>query len=65
MDKTLHRKLTEKHVYSHTPTMVYAKCDDGLTGLAYEMGMLREAANDLLQPRPQAITRLLQMAREM
>ena len=64
MNKTLHKKLTERHVY-HTPAMAYASGDDGLASLVYEMGLLQEAARDVLQPRPQAVARILQMAREM
>jgi len=36
-----------------------------LTGLSYEMGVLRNAAKDLLQPRPEAVANLLRMAREI
>jgi hypothetical protein len=76
MNKTLHTKLTEKHHYNHTPSLVYAKGDgisanvSGGSGrfmasLEQEVKILQEAAKDLLQPRPQAIAKLLQMAREI
>ena len=76
MNKTLHRKLTEKHLYNHTPSQVYAKGDSFVTddsghstrfmaSLEQEVKLLQEAAKDLLQPRPQAIAKLLQMAREI
>ena len=76
MNKTLHKKLTEKHLYHHTPTLAYAKGDGALAEVAdrssrffesleQEVKILQEAAKDLLQPRPQAIVKLLQMAREI
>jgi len=76
MNKTLHRKLTEKHLYNHTPSWAYANGDSTLTGITDTSGrlmagieedvkILQEAAKDLLQPRPQAIAKLLQMAREI
>jgi len=34
-------------------------------GLTHEMNLLREAAKDLLQPRPEAIDRLLKLAKEI
>jgi hypothetical protein len=64
MNKTLHKKLTERHIFYHTPALAYAN-DEELNSLVCEMGILREAAADLLQPRPQAVSRILQMAREM
>ena len=64
MNKTLHKKLTGKHPYGHMP-VAYANGDEMLTGLSYEMGVLRNAAKDLLQPRPEAVANLLRMAREI
>jgi hypothetical protein len=64
MDKTIHSRLTEKHHYQAT-ILEYAYGEEGFNGLAHEMALLREAARDLMQPRPQAVSRLLQMAREM
>ena len=61
MNKTLHSKLTEKHLYYHTPTLAYANDE----GMMQEMSILREAAKDLLKPRPQAVANLLRMAREL
>jgi hypothetical protein len=59
MDKTLHKKITEKHL-----------CDlpvaNGLyDNFSTEIQMLKEAANDLLKPRPQAIANLLKMAKAL
>ena len=62
MDKTLHRKLTEKHLYAYTPAIT---CNDGEMhmGLVHEVNMLREAAKDLMQPRPEAVANILRMAK--
>jgi hypothetical protein len=64
MNKTLHKKLTEKHLYKHTPTLAYYNGDDMQpgTGFANEMSMLREAAKDLMQPRKEAIANILRLA---
>ena len=62
MHKTLHKKFTEKHVYGHTHIFSYP--DDGGM-LMQETEILREAAKDLLQPRPQAVANLLKMARAL
>ncbi len=73
MHKTLHKKLTEKHICDHRSSA----SDQGHDGILrsssiwpnpvfeQEMSMLREAAKDLLQPRPQAISKLLAMARNL
>ena len=63
MNKTLHKKLTEKHLYAHTPAMAFG--GDTQLGLAHEMNILHEAAKDLLQPRPQAIANILKLARNI
>lgn len=63
MNKTLHKKLTAKHIYGHTPTFAFPDGEDMLAGLAHEMYILRTAANDLMQPRPEAIAGILSMAR--
>lgn len=73
MDKTLHNKLIGKHLYDHMPAVAYAGNKDTLScssasplaSFEQEVKMLREAAKDLLQPRPQAIAKLLQLAKEM
>ena len=64
MNKTLHSKLTGKHLYEHTPAMAHA-AEEGHYGFAHEMNILREAANDLLQPRPQAIANILKLAKNI
>jgi len=63
MDKTLHKKLTEKHLY--TNTLGFADGDDLLVNMREEMRILHLAANDLLQPRPQAIASILEKARAL
>ncbi len=73
MNKTLHKKLTEKYLYNHAPALAYVSSEGMLFsspdttrgGFEDEMKILQEAAKDLLQPRPQAIAKLLQMAREI
>lgn len=73
MNKTLHGKLTEKHQNPYTPTVSDSNGDDRLTiapawfraGFGHEMNILKEAAKDLLQPRPEAIARLLKMAKDI
>jgi hypothetical protein len=64
MHKTLHNKLTANNVYEPTPAPAYANADM-LAGLAYEMYMLRSVTNDLLQPRPEALANILNMARAL
>ena len=64
MNKTLHSKLTGKHLYDHTPAMAHTE-EDGQFGLAHEMNILRAAAKDLLHPRPQAIANILKLAKNI
>jgi hypothetical protein len=65
MNKTLHKKLTEKYCYEHTPILARVDYEDMPNGFSNEMGMLHHAAKDLLQPRPEAVSRILQMARDL
>ena len=65
MNKTLLRKLNEKHLYTTTPIEDCADSEDMRSSLIQEMMILREAAKDLLQPRPQAIANILNMARTL
>jgi hypothetical protein len=62
MNKTLHKKLTEKHPCEVPHTMGHLHEKGVRSG---EMSLLEEAAKDLLQPRPQAIANILKMAREL
>jgi hypothetical protein len=65
MDKTLHKKLTAKHIYGHTDTYTRLSGNDMLAGLAQEMYILRGATSELLQPRPEAVANILKMARSL
>jgi hypothetical protein len=62
MDKTLHKKLIEKHLYQHASNQMYCNRDHIP---ADDLSLLREAANELLQPRPQAIAHILKMSRAL
>jgi len=63
MNKTLHKKLTEKHLYKHTPTLAYYK-EDLQPGMdeTHVLNLLREDAKDLMQPRKEAIANILRLA---
>lgn len=65
MNKTIHKKLTDKYLSNHAPAMACYEGEDMLTGLAHEMKILHAAGKDLMQPRPEAIARLLKMAKEV
>ena len=65
MNKTLHKKLTENHLYKHTPLMAGYGDDNKQQGFAPEMNLLREAAKDLMQPRKEAIANILKLARSI
>ena len=65
MNKTLHRKLTAKHLYNAAGSAMYTGGDDMLPGRAQDMKILYAAAKDLMQPRPEAIAYLLKMAKDL
>ena len=65
MDKTLHKKLTEKHLYPGTSALVHGDGGDLLSGMRQEMRILQCAAKELLQPRPEAILSILEKARAL
>ena len=65
MIKTVHRKLTEKPYYNHTPALQRMKEEVMFLGFGYEMNMLQHAANDLLQPRPEAIANIMRLSKEL
>ena len=60
MHKTLHKKLTEKQLFSHSKAYILG--NNGGSVLE-DRDLLREIEKDLMQPRPQAITNLLKAAR--
>ncbi len=61
MHKTLHKKLTEKHLADHTRSTFI----NGGGMLLQDANLLKEIAKDLLQPRPQAVANLLKMAKSV
>jgi hypothetical protein len=63
MAKTLHTKLTDKRIYSAPAALLPANTIYG--DFCGEMQLLKEAATDLLKPRPQAIANLLKMAKAL
>jgi len=63
MNKTLHKKLTEKHFFTQSPVITYGDSEDVFAGMAFEMDMLKEASKDLLKPRAQAIANILKLSR--
>lgn len=65
MDKTLLKNLQGKQHSFGNNVLTYPAVDYSLTGLVHEMNMLQEAAKDLMQPRPEAITHILKMSRAM
>ncbi len=66
MNKTLHKKLTQKTIYFHTPTISSsATIDDVLTQIAFERKIQQQISRDLLSPRAESIQFLLQKSREL
>lgn len=65
MDKTLHKKLTHKHLYTNNISLSLNDGEDLLDSMRHEMKILHFAAKDLLQPRPEAIASLLERARAL
>ena len=59
MNKTLHKKLTEK------TALKYALPALDLGRIGAGNNVLLEAARDLMQPRPQAVANLLKMAKNI
>ena len=65
MKKTVHSKLTEQIAYHTHNTIAYPRYENVRAGVMHEMNLLRQAANDLLQPRPEAVANLLKMAKDI
>ena len=65
MNKTLHKKLTEKHLTAHIYLLAKQNEEDVLTTARQEMSLMREAAKELLQPRAEAIAYILKMSRNL
>jgi len=64
MDKTLHKKLTEKQLLTYTPT-AFAAGADVYAAFRQEKRILDALSKDLLQPRNEAVSRILELARKM
>jgi hypothetical protein len=64
MNKTLHKKLTDKHILAQTSAFTRSS-EDMLVIARQELSILRDAAKDLLQPRQEAIDYILKMSRDM
>jgi hypothetical protein len=65
MDKTLHKKLTEKQL---PPTIHSLKQQEsgGIFGiLRHEKRILDALAKDILQPRPEAVAKILELAKTL
>jgi hypothetical protein len=63
MNKTLHKKLTGKHLYAYMPLPAYTEY--GSSRARAEKNILEEVAQDLLQPRAEAIAYILKMSRNL
>jgi hypothetical protein len=65
MDKTLHKKLTENLPYTYSKNRNAEKAEGMFATLRQEQRILSALANDLMQPRPEAVANILEMARRM
>jgi hypothetical protein len=65
MNKTLHKKLTEKHLYAYMPVPAYNDGCVSRSGLLEEDNLRQELTTDLRQPRPEAISWILKMSRHL
>lgn len=65
MDKTLHKKLTENLPYTYSKNRSAEKAEGMFATLRQEQRILSVLANDLLQPRPEAVANILELAKRM
>lgn len=65
MDKTVHKKLTDKYLYRNSLAVACADEEDLLASMKQEMKILQCAAQDLLQPRSEAIASILEKAKAL
>ena len=63
MNKTLHQKLSDKQQYTYPIHIEMLGSDDLSTDFSQEYRLLREDAQNLLSPRPEAISGILEMSR--
>lgn len=65
MAKTLHKKLTENLPYTYSKNRSTEKEEGMFATIRQEQRILSALANDLLQPRPEAVAKILELARQM
>ena len=65
MNKTVRKKLTDFYEYNNNNRIVFSCSDDTMLLFQQERKLLKEAARDLLSPRTEAISRLLELSRSM
>jgi hypothetical protein len=65
MDKTLHKKLTENLPYTYSKNRTAEKEEGMFATLRQEQRILSALANDLLQPRPEDVAYIVELARSM
>jgi hypothetical protein len=63
MDKTLHKKLTEIPFSTYSRPITQGMDGDMFSMLREEKKIINALKQDLLQPRPEAVNRLLELAR--
>ena len=60
MNKTLHKTFSKHNANIHTLSTDAAHCNEDLTELTGKMrGIIQQAADDLIQPRPELVENLL------
>ena len=65
MDKTLHKKLTENLPYTYSNNRSTEREEGMFASLRQEQRILNALAKDLLQPRPEAVANILELARRL
>lgn len=63
MSKTLHQKLTSKTAFLQTADNPLQGADGILANIRFERNVLQSLTAELMQPRPQAVNAILEMAR--
>lgn len=63
MNKTVHKKLTASQ--SSKTQILHYSTGSVPASFSHELKLLQKAAKELLQPRPEAITNLMKMARTL
>ncbi len=65
MNKTLHQKLTNKYQYAQLSNSGILNSGNLCANVKGEMQLAHELSNDMLSPRPEAISRILKMSRTL